>query len=288
MPEPLAHYQGRIVPLEQVQVPALDRGFLFGDGVYEVLRVYGGRPWLEQEHWERLARSLTEIRISGVDLEGLRRRTHETIAAGPFREAMVYLQVTRGSAPRRKHAFPSPIKPLELLWVQDYDDAPTAAGRQDGVGVITFPDLRWHRCDIKSTNLLANVLANQAAAEKGAAEALLYLTDGTLSEGSHSSFFWVQGGTLFTTPVRDNILPGITRQFLFGLAAREGLACRESHLRNGEVFKVDELFLSGTTSEVLPVVRVDDRPIGGGQVGPVTRRLQTAHDRAVRGWLETR
>src|SRR3954468_5888766 len=112
MPAPLAHYQGRILPLEEVQVPALALGFLFGDGVYEVLRVYAGRPWLEQEHWDRLGRSLAEIRIAGVDLAGLRRRMHETIAAGPFGESMVYLQVTRGSAPRRKHAFPAAARPL--------------------------------------------------------------------------------------------------------------------------------------------------------------------------------
>src|SRR4051794_24108220 len=200
MPAPLAHYQGRIVPLDQVQVPALDRGFLFGDGVYEVLRVYGSRPWLEQEHWDRLKRSLAEIRIPHVDLDGLRRRTHETIAVGPFREAMVYIQVTRGSAPRRKHAFPAEIRPLELLWVEEYDDGPTAARRKTGVSVITYPDLRWHRCDIKSTNLLGNVFAIQAAAEKDAAEALLVCPDGTLSEGSHSSFFWIRGGALYTTP----------------------------------------------------------------------------------------
>lgn len=285
MPAPLAHYQGRIVPLDQVQVPALDRGFLFGDGVYEVLRVYQGRPWLEQEHWDRLTRSLAEIRIPRVDLANLRKRMHETIAAGPFGESMVYIQITRGSAPRRKHAFPAEIRPLELLWVEDYDDGATAARRKTGVSVITYPDLRWHRCDIKSTNLLANILANQASAEKDAAEALLVLPDGTLSEGSHSSFFWVSRGVLYTTPVKDNILPGITRQFLCGLAAREGIACQEAHLSAKDVFGVDELFLSGTTSEVLPISRVDDRPIAGGQVGPVTRRLQAAHERAVQSWL---
>jgi D-alanine transaminase len=285
MPAPLAHYQGRIMPLEDVQVPALDRGFLFGDGVYEVLRVYQGRPWLENEHWARLERSVAAIRITGVDLDELRRRMRETIAAGPFREAMVYLQITRGSAPRRRHAFPSPIRPLELLWVEEYDDGPTAAKRQTGVSVITHPDLRWHRCDIKSVNLLPNILAYQTAIERGCSESLLYLADGTLTEATHSSFFWVKGGVLYATPGRDNILPGITRLSLMKLTEREKIVFREEHLRGPDVFGVDELFLTGTTSEVLPVVRVDDKPIANGSPGPITRRLQAAHDRAVREWL---
>lgn len=281
MPTPLAHYQGRIVPLEHVSVPALDRGFLFGDAVYEVLRVYRGRAWLEAEHWRRLAHSLEAIRIDGVDLDRLRANMHATIAAGPFTEAMVYVQISRGSAPRRRHAFPAQSTPLELLWVEDYDDGPTAAKRQSGVAVITHPDLRWKRCDIKSTNLLANVLAYQTAVEKGAAEALLYLEDGTMTEASHSSFFWVKAGRLYMTPGRDNILPGITREYLTKLAAQEGTPLGEAHLRRQELNQVDELFLTGTTSEVLPVVAVDGIPIGNGTPGPISRRFVTAHQRAV-------
>jgi D-alanine transaminase len=280
---PLANFQGQILPLEDVRIPATDRGFLFGDAVYEVLRVYRGKPWLEQEHWDRLSRSLLEIRIVGVDLVRLRQRMHDTIRAGNFGEAMVYIQVTRGCAPR-KHAFPKAVAPLELLWVQEYDDGPTRILRQSGTSVITHPDLRWQRCDIKSTNLLANVLANQAAAEKGASEALLYLADGTMSEASHSTFFWVQGGVVKTTPLK-NILPGITRQFIIRLCQKHDIPAREETIKGTELFHVDELFLSGTTSEVLPVVKVDDRAIAGGQIGPITRRLQTIHDQAVREFL---
>jgi D-alanine transaminase len=281
VPKPLAHYQGRIVPLSEVMIPALDRGFLFGDAVYEVLRVYGGKPWLEVEHWRRLERSLAEIRIAGVDLDRLRERMRETIAAGPFREAMVYMQITRGAGPQRRHAFNAPLTPTELLWVEDYDDGPTAAKRERGVSVVTQPELRWQRCDIKSTNLLANVMANTIAAERGAAEAIFYLPDGTLSEASHSSFFWVKDGVLFTTPIARNILPGITRQFLIDLVAREGIPFREAVLRGEDVFAVDELFLAGTTSEVLPVVKVDERVIGNGRPGVMSRRLLAAHQRAV-------
>src|SRR5947209_15397545 len=159
MPAALANLNGQTMPLEDVKVSALDRGFLFGDAVYEVLRVYRGKPWMEREHFDRLARSLASIRIAGVDVDRLRRRTHETIAAGGFGECIVYLQVTRGAAFPRKHAFPKNAVPLELLWVEEYDDTKTAELRQRGAGVVTHPDMRWHRCDIKSTNLLANVLA---------------------------------------------------------------------------------------------------------------------------------
>src|SRR5437870_3464183 len=153
--EALANLNGRQLPLAEATVPALDRGFLFGDAVYEVLRVYGGRPWLQEEHWARLARSLDAIRIHGVDLDRLRRRMHETIAAGPFREALVYLQVTRGVAPRA-HKFPSGVAPLEFLYVQEFRD-PYEEARRVGAAVVTHPDIRWGRCDVKSTNLLANV-----------------------------------------------------------------------------------------------------------------------------------
>jgi D-alanine transaminase len=281
VPQPLAYYQGRIQPLGEVMIPALDRGFLFGDAVYEVLRVYQGKPWLEEEHWQRLERSLAEIRIAGVDLQRLRKRMHETIAAGPFGEAMVYLQITRGAAARRRHAFNAPLTPTELLWVEDYDDGPTAAKRETGVAVISQPDLRWQRCDIKSTNLLANVMANTLAAERGASEAILYLPDGTLSEATHSSFFWVKDGVLFTTPIGDNILPSITRQFLIEVAAKEKIPFREAKLRGADVFGVDEFFLAGTTSEVLPVATFDGRPIAGGKPGPLSRRLLAVHQQAV-------
>jgi D-alanine transaminase len=285
MPAPLAHYENRIQPLEEVRVPALDRGFLFGDGIYEVLRVYRSRPWLEAEHWARLERSLGELRIVGADTAGLRKKMHETIAAGPFGEAIVYIQITRGSAPRRKHSFPKDTKPTELLWVEEYDDGLTAKQRQSGVGVILQPDLRWKRCDVKSVNLLANCLALQTAVERGDSEALLHLPDGTMTEATHSSFFWVRGGVLYSTPGRDNILPGITRQLLMRLTKSTGIEFREEHLKLADVFGVDELFLTGTTSEVLPVVRVDGKSIGRGEPGPVTRRLQTAHDQVVRDWL---
>jgi D-alanine transaminase len=285
MPVPLANLNGQTMPLVDVKVSALDRGFLFGDAVYEVLRVYRGKPWMEREHFDRLVRSLALIRIGGVDMDRLRRRMHETIAAGGFGDCVVYMQVTRGAVYPRRHAFPADAAPTELLWVEEYDDTKTAQQRQVGISVISQPDLRWQRCGIKSTNLLANVLANQAAAEAGAAEAILYLPDGTLTEASHSSFFWVTHGNLCTTPHDANILPGITRIEVLGLTERAGVAVRECYLKRDDLAGVDEFFLTGTTSEVLPVTRIDGRPVAGGHPGPVTRRLQAAHAEAVLEFL---
>lgn len=285
MPAPLANVDGRIMPLDEVKISAQDRGFLFGDAVYEVLRLYKGRAWLEHEHCERLKNSLAAIRIDGVDIERLRARMRETIAAGRFGEGMVYLHVTRGTAPRR-HAFPKNTKPLEFLFVQDYDDGPTARARVTGTSVITLPDIRWGRCDIKSTNLLANVLANQAASEAAASEAFLYLPDGALSEASHSSFFTVRGGVLQTTPLKANILPGITRDFLIRLARQAEIPVREQTMHRDDLFAMDEIFLSGTTSEILPVVTVDGKSIGGGKPGPMAKRLLELHQRAVEAFLK--
>jgi D-alanine transaminase len=279
----LANLNGELMPLAEAKVPALDRGFLLGDAVYEVLRVYAGKPWLADEHFERLRRSLEAIRIGGIDLGRLRRRMLETIAAGSFREATAYLQITRGAAPRA-HPFPANATPLEFLYVQKFND-PYREARQTGAAVLTQPDIRWDRCDIKSTNLLGNVLAMQAAKEAGCVEALLYLPDGTLTEGTHTSFFGVLGNTLLTAPLSNAILPGITRSLTLRLAGKADIPVREHVLKRDDLGRVSELFLTGTTSEVLPVVRVDGRAIGDGKPGPVVRRLQAAYADAVREFL---
>ncbi len=282
-PTPLCVLDGKRMPLSEAMVPALDRGFLFGDGVYEALRVYAGKPWLEEDHFARFARSLEEIRIRGVDLDRMRVQMRETIAAGPFREALVYLQVTRGSAPRL-HAFPSGIKPRELLWVSEIGD-PYVGKRDVGVTVSLQPDLRWKRCDIKSLNLLGNVLANQAAKEVGAVEAVLYLSDGTLTEASHSSFFGVLDGVIRTAPCNPEILPGVTRKLILDLAAQVGVKVVETPLHRDDLGRVSELFLSGTSMEVCPIVRVDSQVIGEGKPGPVAKRLQQAFREKLRAFL---
>lgn len=275
----LANLNGEIMPLEAVRISALDRGFLLGDAIYEVLRVYGGKLWLEDGHLERLKRSLHEVRIDGVDLHRLRQRMHQTLTASGFQEATLYIQITRGSAPR-SHVFPAQATPLELLYVQAFED-PYQESRRTGIRAITHPDLRWERCDIKSTNLLANVLAAQAAKEAGCKEALLFLPDGTLTEGTHTSLFGVQKGSLVTAPNSPAILPGITRSLILQLAHKLKAPILEKNLRLQELGNIDELFLSGTTSEVLPIVEVDGKRIGKGTPGEVTRRLQEAYQEEV-------
>lgn len=279
--EPVANINGQQMPLSEVRISPLDRGFLFGDAVYEVIRVYGEKPFLFEEHLRRLGHSLEAIRIRGVDLDRLRRRVLDTIAAGLFVEATVYIQITRGTAPRG-HGFPNGAVPLEFLYVSEFEDR-YVEGRERGVAVSTTPDIRWDRCDIKSTNLLANVLAAQAAKDAGAVEAVFYLPDGTITEGTHTSFFGVLDGRLLTAPQSPAILPGITRGLILRIAANEGIAVQEHTLKLADLSRVSELFLTGTTSEVLPVVRVDQQTIADGKPGPITRRLQAGYRRVARG-----
>jgi D-alanine transaminase len=281
--EALANINGTQVLRREAKISALDRGFLFGDAVYEVLRVYNGRPWLVDEHFQRLTRSLEAIRIVGVDLHRLRGRMLDTIAAGPFLEALVYIQITRGSAPR-SHPFPAQATPLEFLYVDEFKDKYGPA-RETGVGVITQPDIRWDRCDIKSTNLLANVLAMQAAAEAGCPEAVLYRPDGTLTEGTHTSLFAVSEGAVLATPSSTAILPGITRDLILHLTAKADIPVRRQVLKRMDLARMSELFLTGTTSEVMPIVNVDGQPVGDGRPGPITRRLQEVYRKAVAAFV---
>jgi D-alanine transaminase len=283
LPRALANLNGVEMPLDEVRVPALDRGFLFGDAVYEVLRIYSGKCWLLREHWQRFAASLDAVRIRGVDLERLQSRMLQTIASGKFDEALAYIQVTRGVAPRR-HVFPPDTPPTEFLYIQEFSD-PYIKLRQEGVAVVTQPDLRWQRCDIKSTNLLGNVLAMQAAAEAGCVEALLHLPDGTMTEATHSSFFAVMDGTLVSTPSGSAILPGITRRFLIDLAAKSGVHFEERRLSREYLKHVSELLLTGTTAEVLPIVRVDGAAVANGRIGPVTAKLMKAYQAAVKEFI---
>lgn len=264
------------MPLDEVRVSVLDRAFLFGDAVYEVLRVYRGRPFLEQEHLDRLRRSLKEVAIHS-DVDRIAARMHETLHNSGAQEGLIYIQVTRGEAPRT-HRFPDDgTRPNELIYVQSFGEDPYAIQREEGASAVTVPDLRWKRCDIKSVNLLANCLAAQTAAEHGCLEALLVAADGTITEGSHMSAFGVLDGKVLTSPLSPSILPGITRALITKLAYRCEVTIQETPFRVSDLPTLDELFLTGTTSEVLPLVQVDQQQIGNGRPGPITRRLQRAY-----------
>lgn len=282
---PLANWNGTELPLDEVQVPALDRAFLFGDAVYEALRVYGGRPWLCREHFGRLTRSLELMRID-ADVAEIEDRMRATLASSGVQNGLIYLQVTRGAAPRTHWFPPETTTPNVLLWVSELDGDPYAALRETGAQVITHEDLRWARRDIKSVNLLGNCLAAQAAREAGCQEAILVSADGRLTEGTHTNLFGVNGGRLLTSPTGHHILPGITRSLVLRLAERAGVPVVEEPLTRDNVYDVDELFLTGTTTEVLAVTMVDGRAIGSGP-GEITRRLANTYHETVREWLAT-
>ena len=281
----LACVNGKIMPVEQATVPIWDRGFLFGDSVYEVFRMYQGRCWLEEEHLARLKRSLKELDFPDHDLTPLMERAYETIRASGVLEGTLYVQITRGVAPR-SHPFPDPpVPPTEVIVVRPFDDRPVARLRETGVSVVSLPDMRWKRCDIKSTNLLANVMAIEQARREGAFEAVLIDDRGFVTEATHTSLLWVRAGRLEGTPEGHEILPGMTRQLVLRLLASLEIPFLGTHITRDELTSVDELILVGTTTEVLPVVQLDGAPVGSGKPGPITARLHQAYGAAVASWL---
>ncbi len=271
------YLNGEMVDERHATVSVNDRAFLFGDGVYEVLRASGGVLFEPERHWKRLCAGLDELRIgSGVvgehDIPSVAQQLVERngLAAG---DALVYIQVTRGVAPRA-HQFP-PVSTPRTVLVSTDRFTPKREEQAAGVEVITHPDLRWARCDIKSVNLLPNVLAAQAAAARGAFEAVL-LRDGTVTEGSRSSVFAVVQGELRTHPATQRILHSITREVVLELAREAGLAVREDAVSMSELATASEIFLAGTTADVMPVTSLEGLPVGTGTPGAITRRLGAA------------
>jgi len=281
----LACLNGEIMPVEEAKVPVWDRGFLFGDSVYEVFRMYQGRCWLEVEHLARLKRSLGELDFAPHDLSRMMERAYKTIRASGIKEGTLYVQITRGVAPR-SHPFPHPpVPPTEVIIVRPYDDGPTARLRERGVPMISHPDLRWKRCDIKSTNLLANVLAIETARRAGAYEAVLIDAQGFVTEATHTSLLWVREGRLEGTPEGHEILPGMTRQLVLRLIGSLDISFKGAHVNLNELKAADELILVATTTEVVPVIELDGAPIGTGSPGPIALRLHRAYEAAVQDWL---
>jgi D-alanine transaminase len=267
----IAYVNGEFVPLERAFVHVEDRGFQFADAVYEVVRTYGGQPFAVDEHLARLWRSLDAIRLrhdfARKELAGL---IHEAVRRAGFAEAIVYLQVTRGQA-RRHRGFPADGRPTLVMTVRQLESS--AALRAAGVRVITVPDTRWTRCDIKSVALLANVLAYNVAREAGAHDAIFVESDGTVNEATAGNVFVVTGEVLRTPPKGPRILPGVTRDKLLQAAAAAGIPVAEERIRRDDLVAAREVFLSSTTAEVVPVIAVDGQPIGGGAPGPMAARV---------------
>ena len=271
----IAYFNNRFLPKEEIRISPDDRGFLFGDGVYEVIRAYSGKLFQADAHLMRLERSLRELKITGVDVANLQQIAKTLLERNDLRtgDATVYLQVTRGAAPR-KHSFPDKDTP-PTVYLSASAFQPPLQKIENGVKVILLPGIRWTRCDIKSVSLVANVLANQQAKEQGAEEAV-FVRDGTITEGTHSNFCGVFGGELVTHPADNYILAGITREVVLNLCRGLGIAVRERPVAEKDLPRADELIMLGTTTEVMPIVQMNDRQIGDGKPGPVTRRLQKA------------
>jgi D-alanine transaminase len=268
---PIVYLNGSYLEKDQAHISPDDRGFLFGDGIYDVGRAYGGKFFALDRHLKRMADGLAALRIQGIDARDLEPVCHELLERNGLAQddAIVYLQVTRGAAPRI-HAFPDPaVKPTVYATVSPFKPK---GDQSVGVGVITAPDLRWTRCDIKSVALLANCLAAQAAREGGVPEAVL-LRDGVALEGTHTSFFGVIDGVVRTAPLSNYILPSITRAVVLEICQEAAIPHREFPVLQHELGTADELFLAGTTMEVMPIVTVDGRAVADGKPGPVSKRL---------------
>lgn len=276
--EQVVHLNGEFVPLAEARVPVLDRGFIFGDGVYEVVPVYGRVPFRWPQHHARLVRSLGRLRIDDpMDAAGWRALVDALVARHPWDDQFVYIQVTRGVA-KRDHAFPKGVAPTVFAMTSPLPPIPPEQVER-GVPAVTLPDERWLHCDIKSTSLLGNVLARQAAVDAGAVECVMF-RDGWLTEGSASNVWVVRDGRVLAPPRDHRILEGIRYGLLQALCEAEGVPFEIRPVSREEVLAADELMLSSATKEVLPITRLDDRPVGAGVPGPTFRRLHTAYQRA--------
>jgi len=263
----IAYLNGVFLPIEQAQVSVLDRGFLFGDGVYEVVPVFRGRTFRMAEHLRRLENSLRAVRIenplSNTRWESI---VGELIARNGGGAQVVYMQVTRGVAARRDHVPVPPVVPT--VFAMSY---PVVRDNHKPVAAVTVEDIRWRWCDVKAIALLANVLMRMKAADEGAYEALL-VRDGLVNEGAASNVFLVKDGVVATPPHGRCLLPGVTRDLLVELLPRHGIECQERVIARSELDNADEIWVTGSSREIAPVTSLDRRPVGTGEPGPVWRR----------------
>ncbi|MBD3369856.1 D-amino-acid transaminase [Candidatus Fermentibacteria bacterium] len=253
-----------------------DRGFLFGDGAYEVVAFYGGRPFGMEAHFKRFHRSLSELRIDPPDPAELKRLAPEMVRRNGMegQDCLFYVQCTRGVAPRT-HYFPDPSVPPTLYASVSEFNRPIEPGEK-GVSISLFPDIRWLRCDVKSINLLPNVLARQQAREAGSEEGV-FVRDGVVTEGTHSNLFAVFPDRLSTHPSNQLILSGITRATVLKICSEMGLAVEERAITRRELFDAREVFLAGTTVEIMPVVEIGGRQVDRGRPGEITGRIRRAY-----------
>lgn len=275
----IVYLNGDYVRLGDAKISVLDRGFIFGDGIYEVVPCYGGKPFLMGNHLARLQRSLAAIRLdTGWDVADWERLVLEMLSRSGSGDCTIYLQVTRGVA-KRDHGFPQSSQATIFCMVSPLK-RPDAAKREHGMSAVGMDDERWLHCEIKSVSLLGNVLAKQHATDAGVDEVLQF-RNGHLSEGSSCNIWMVKDGVLHA-PVRDHfILEGIRYGFLEALAAKAGIPFEARPISRDEVARADELMLSSATKEILPITQYDGQPVGTGKPGPVYARLRADYDAAI-------
>jgi D-alanine transaminase len=272
----IAYFNGSFVQEEDIAISPHDRGFLFGDGAYEVVTAYGGKLFRADEHLERLRNSLESLQISMPDPEGLKEVFNRLIRDNRMTDGMskIYLQVTRGAA-LRQHAFPD-INTRTTIFANISRFLRPENAQETGIAAILVPDIRWSRCDIKSISLVTNVLASQAAKEQGAKEAVFY-RDGFVTEGAHTNFFAVFKNRVYTYPESNYILSGVTRNVVIELCNKLDIETVFFPILVSDLNKADEMFVTGTTTEVMPVVRMDKETVGDGKPGPITKRIREAY-----------
>jgi D-alanine transaminase len=269
---PTVFLNGEFMAAEEARVPVMDRGFLFGDGVYEVIPVYSRRPFRLAEHLRRLQNSLDTIRlVNPHNDESWSNLIGRIVAEAEWDDQSVYLQVTRGADSKRNHAFPKVVVPSVFI-MSEVLPTPSPVQRNQGIAAVSAVDNRWLRCDIKATSLLANCLLRQLAVDAGCVETVLF-RDGFLSEGAASSIFVVKSGILLVPHKSHLMLPGITYDVILELAASHGLRAEVRDVSEAEVRSTDELWMTSSTKEVLPIVRLDGRPVGTGHPGPVYAQM---------------
>lgn len=279
MTDPIVYLNGDMTPLSQARIPVLDRGFIFGDGVYEVIPMYSRKPFRGAHHIARLFRSMATIGIPNPHSEAQwLALIDRVVQANDLSDQIVYIQVTRGVA-RRAHAFPKEAVTPTVFMMTSPLVLPSAQQRADGVACVTMEDKRWLNCQIKSVSLLGNVLAAQHAAENEVTEAIQF-RDGFLTEASSSNVWMVKHGKLSAPPKDNLILEGIRYGLIEELCAAQDIAFSARRIARGEVFDADEVLLSSATKEILPVVVIDGKPVGNGRPGPVFGKLYAAYQSA--------
>ena len=267
----IAHFNGQLLPLDRITISPLDRGFIYGDGVYEVVPVYEGVMLRGREHFERLQRSMDEIRLANpYTVDQWLAKVQELLAHHPGNQS-VYIQVTRGVPPKRDHVMPQGLTPTVFMMVQPLS-TPSREVIEKGVACITSEDFRWKKCHIKSISLLGNVMARQLSADVGAVETIL-IRDGFVTEASASNVFVVKNGVVAAVPQDNLILLGITYDLVTRLAAEGTVKLEIRPIPESELRTADEVWLSSSTKEVLAVTMLDGKPVGNGKPGPVFRRM---------------